>query len=150
MYKNKDKLLVTKKRISNAAFVRPFSVNIYDFSLISAPITSSSFPLMGFVLPFLRPPHSMITRIHAKANKSGPDLKWNAIMSTISQAPTLGEPNALPVTCCVIMTVPVTLQCYFLKHARKHRYKEMFKPCADKQHCCWEKGFIIFFYPRIH
>ena len=124
------------------------SLSIFTtFSLISAPIIRLSFPLMRFVLPILWPPHSMITRSHAKASKSGPDLKWNAIMSAISQAPTLGEPNALPVTCCVVMTVHVTLQCHFLKHARKHRNKEMYNPCADKQHCCFKKRFHYFLLP---
>lgn len=49
-----------------------------------------------------------------------------------------GEPNALSVTCCVVMTVRVTLRCYFSN--------------TDMERCTpmRTQTFIIFFYPKIH
>lgn len=64
---------------------------------------------MRFILLILRLPHSTITRSHAKASKSGLDLNGDAIMSAIFAGTTAGEPNALSVTCCVVMTMHVTL-----------------------------------------
>lgn len=55
MYKNKDKLLVTKKRLSNAAFVRPFFVNIYDFWFDLSSYHKFVFPFNGICSAFSSP-----------------------------------------------------------------------------------------------
>lgn len=86
------------------------TLSIYcTYSLISAPIGSLTFPLMGFVLLIICLLHSTINQKPCKGEQIRPGSELRCDNEHNFAGPAAGNPNALSVTCCEVMTVHVTL-----------------------------------------
>lgn len=124
-------------------WLRPRSI-FTSYSLISAAIVSVSFPLMRFVLLSLRLPHPMIDQEPCKGEQIRPGSELRRYNEhNFARPPPAGEPNALSVTCCVVMTVHVTLNATSANIHTNTHMERCTSMCRQTS-----KHFIIFFTPN--